>query len=394
MVVWLSLSIVILSLALLYVIYQLIKSRRRADQLYLDLRRTETRQTSRRAIQERELAWHRAVFDQIPVAVVVTDAHKSVIAINDAAKELFGASVSGERAIVRLRHHALDELLDTAWTDGTSGEIQVELDDRIVHGHASRWYYDGEPAGVVLVLLDVSERVYLARARRDLAANLGHELRTPLTSMRIMVETLQDGALEERALARQLLDRMTKETEAMIRLVEDLTTLTLLENGREPLRLERQPLVELIDHVIERMQPLITRKKITIEQDVKQDLIATLDRERFGRVLTNLLDNAIKFTPDGGTITVRACHTGETIRLAVEDSGPGIPPGVLPRVFERFYKYDKARTRSKKAGTGIGLAVVKHLVTAHGGRVWAESPPGRGARFVIELPADVASSNI
>lgn len=382
--------IVLLALALVYAGILLLRSRRRERRLLTRLRelRAERRTESSDAVAP--TTWHRVVFDSVPVAVVVTDTRKSIIAINAQAQDVFGPPAQGEQAIMRVRHHALDGMLDTALA-GNEREGQVTVDERIWYAYATPWREDRAVVGAILILDDTTERVQIARARRDLAANLGHELRTPLTSMRLMLETLQNGGMDEPELAERLVDRLAGETEAMIRLVEDLMTISLIEDGRIPLRLERQPVGDVIEEAVARVQPLIERKDLVIHTTIVSDLIVSLDHERFVQVLTNLLDNAIKFTPAGTVITIDAYRSEETVQIAIQDSGPGIPPSVLPRVFERFYKYNQVRTRGEKAGTGIGLAVVKHLVQAHGGHVWAESPPAEGARFVIELPAEESS---
>ena len=381
----------LLALALVYAVVLLMRSSRHRRRLYGRLRELRAERHSASRDSDVQTAWHRAVFDSVPVAVVVTDTRKSILAINTPAQEVFGTPARGEQAIMRVRHHALDDLLDTALA-GTERQGQVTVDDRIWYAYATPWRDDGTVSGAILILHDTTERVQIARARRDLAANLGHELRTPLTSMRLMLETLQDGGLKEPELAERLVDRLAGETEAMIRLVEDLMTVSLIEGGRIPLRLERQPVRDVIEETVARLQPLIERKNIAVHMTIASGLIVSLDPERFVQALTNLLDNAIKFTPAGTDITIDAYRHEDTVRIAIQDSGPGIPSSVLPRVFERFYKYDQARTRGEKAGTGIGLAVVKHLVQAHGGHVWAESPPGEGARFVVELPAENGST--
>ncbi|MDQ7030883.1 MAG: ATP-binding protein [Ardenticatenia bacterium] len=139
---------------------------------------------------------------------------------------------------------------------------------------------------------------------------------------------------------------------------------------------------------VERLRPLAEEKQITVVQRIPHEIVLPLDRERFGQVVTNLLDNAVKFTPAGGRVTVEATQHQGQVRLVVRDTGPGIPPEALPHIFERFYQLDRARTRDTRRGTGLGLAIAKHLVLAHGGRIWAQSAPGQGAAFFVELPAD------
>jgi two-component system OmpR family sensor kinase len=233
--------------------------------------------------------------------------------------------------------------------------------------------------------------------RRNLVADVAHELRTPLAVLQGHVEGLQDGVLSPTP---QTLDRLHEETLLLTRLVDDLRELSLAEAGE--LKLERQPsdLAELLRRSVAAMQPQATGKGVTLTLDVAPDLPpANVDADRLGQVMRNLLANALRYTPAGGLITVKAGERKEArvtgiaggtrvvpaILVAVTDSGPGIAPDDLPHVFDRFYRADKSRSRAS-GGAGLGLAIVKQLVEAHGGRVWAESEVGKGATFSFTLP--------
>jgi two-component system phosphate regulon sensor histidine kinase PhoR len=391
-----SLSLLILLLCLLLALACFIILRLRSERVYLlyELRRTQRAEASNVENHQHELLWRRAAFEQADAALIVTDQAKTLLAINPAAERLFGSVPPASSAITLLRHHALEELLDTALAGQQVSDHLISVGTRDFQVKATRWGQGDHFQGAVMVLRDITDRQRLTRARRDFAANISHELRTPLSSLKILIETLAGGALENPPFAARLVTKLARETEAMIRLVEDMTTLGLIESGRTPLRLEPIPLAGLVHERVARLTPHTDLKNVTIREQVRPHITALLDPERFGQVLTNLLDNAIKFAPDGGMVMVRADTNATRIRLEVEDNGPGLAPADLPRVFERFYKSDSSRDRSASGdrGTGLGLAIAKHLVEAHGGHIWAESPPGRGACFIIELPADPVRS--
>lgn len=354
----------------------------------------ETAHRLRQQLAQREPhPWQQAVFAHYPDPIIVVNAQGHIVAVNQQAEALFGKPRPGEPLIFRIRHHAAVELFEQAMRTGQPAVSQLALEDgRIFQAYAQPWSLTNSLQGAILLLRDVTELVHAVRGRRELAANLGHELRTPLTSLRVLAETLLQSDLNDPELSRQLAERVLDEVEAMTALVEDMISLSMIESGRVPLRLEPLPLAEVVAERVRRIRPLADEKRIAIEQEVPPDIVLALDRERFGQVLTNLLDNAVKFTPPEGRITVRAERVDNRVRLFVQDTGPGIPPEALPHIFERFYKLDRARTRGEQRSTGIGLAIAKHLVQAHGGRIWAESAPGRGATFVIELPVIVPVS--
>jgi two-component system phosphate regulon sensor histidine kinase PhoR len=223
----------------------------------------------------------------------------------------------------------------------------------------------------------------LERMRRDFVANVSHELRTPLASIRLLIETLLAGAKDDPEVAGRMLNQVIGEVDAVTQLAQELLDLSMIESGQMPMQFARASLYQVVEEQVQHFEPQAQQKQITLTITVPDTLMAELDRKMIGRALGNLLHNAIKFTPNKGRIAIEAALEDGQITLRVADSGPGIPAEDLPRIFERFYKVDRARG---KGGTGLGLAIARHVVEAHGGRIWATSTPGKGATFYFSLP--------
>jgi signal transduction histidine kinase len=223
----------------------------------------------------------------------------------------------------------------------------------------------------------------LERLRRDLVANVSHELKTPISALRARLENLLDGVEQPDPL---LIGVMLQQTERLSRLVDQLLDLSRLESGDLPLEIEPVQLAPLVERVVGEVEVARGDREIHVRNLVPDDLPPVEgDRERIHQVLFNLVDNALRFTSQGGEVTVRATREDGSCEVSVEDTGPGIPPEHLPLVFERFYRVDPSRSR-EDGGTGIGLAIARSVVEAHGGRIWAESRVGVGSRFRFVLP--------
>ena len=224
----------------------------------------------------------------------------------------------------------------------------------------------------------------LEASRRDLVANVSHELKTPITAIRAHLENLLDGVEQPEPAT---LEVMLAQVERLGRLVDQLLDLSRLESGEIPLRIEALPLHPLVDDLISEIDVALPGRGVRVDNHVPDDLPAlSVDRERVHQVLFNLVDNAVRFTPDGGHVTVSARRRNGSVEVVVADTGAGIPSEHLPRLFERFYRADPARARGD-GGTGIGLAIARSVVEAHGGQIRAESEPGRGSVFTFDLPA-------
>jgi two-component system phosphate regulon sensor histidine kinase PhoR len=231
----------------------------------------------------------------------------------------------------------------------------------------------------------------LETVRREFVANVSHELRTPLASIRAVVETLEAGAIDDPDVSVEFLGRIVGEVDRLAALVDDLLDLARIESGRVHLHLEPLDPRTLLTGAAERLRPQIERARLNLEIDIPAGLPPVLaDRARIEQVVLNLVHNAIKFTPPDGTITVKAERAGQMLITSIIDTGSGIPEAELSRLFERFYKADKAR---RSDGTGLGLAITKHIVQAHDGEVTAESEPGHGSIFSFTLPCAEASNS-
>ncbi len=336
---------------------------------------------------ERERDRLGAILESMAEGVLVTDAKGQVVLANRALREMFllGGDVEGREPIEVVRNADLHELFaEAARSSGpTSRELSIEgLRPRRVMARVAPVEQAG--AGAVAVLSDVTELRRLETVRRDFVANVSHELRTPVAAIRGAAETLLLGGAQHAETAFEFATMIDRHAERLHRLVEDLLELSRIE-ARE-LRIDPGPL-ELRSEA-ERARELLSLAAQARRTEVRVEvgaLTVLADQAALEHVLTNLLENAIKYSPEGSVVRVRAERRGETVRTLVEDDGPGIEARHLPRLFERFYRVDAGRSR-QVGGTGLGLAIVKHLAEAMGGAVGVESTVGRGSRFWIDLP--------
>lgn len=322
--------------------------------------------------------------------VIVTDRSGGMVRMNAAAMRLLGlASVPalGQPFVQVSRDHELAALLGEVLSakDGDPRLAVVEHGrSRRVMEASAQWVAGPREALGLVVLRDVTELRRLERVRREFVANVSHELRTPLASIKALVETLEAGAVDDPEVSGDFLHRIVGEVDRLAVLVDELLDLARLQSGRISLKAEAIDPRDLLGRASERLRPQTERARLRLEIDVPTDLPAVrADRARIEQVVLNLLHNAIKFTPPGGMVTIGAARQNGTLEVSVRDTGVGVPEEELPRLFERFYKADKAR---RSEGTGLGLAIAKHIVQAHGGTIWAESRLGSGSTFRFTLP--------
>jgi len=338
-----------------------------------------------------------AILETMGDGLLVIDHDGTILLANSAAERLLQPyarpSRDGRRREVRGRaliavaiDHELDQLVRETQRRGTVSSLLLEAPNgqRTIRAVAAPARGVDNDA-TLLVLQDLTEVRRLETARRDFVANISHELRTPLASIKALVETLEGGALDDEEAARYFLQLMNGEVEHLTQLVRELLELSRIESGQLSLAREAVAPRALVEHVLTRLIAHAEREGITLVADAADDLPLVLaDPERIGQVLLNLLHNAIKFTPSGGHIVVGAARRDDAVAFSVRDSGTGIDPDDLPRIFERFYKADKARSGG---GTGLGLAIVKHLVGAHEGVVAAQNnADAQGTTFTFTLP--------
>ena len=243
---------------------------------------------------------------------------------------------------------------------------------------------DRYSGGSLLLIQDLTRVRHLETVRRDFVSNISHELRTPLASLKALTETLQDGALEDPNAARRFLVRIEAEVDALTQMVAELLELSRIESGQVPLDLKPVNPATLLYTALDRMRMQVERAALTLSVVCPPDLPSIrADAPRLEQVLVNLIHNSVKFTPPGGQVILSAQKAEGFIDFSVQDSGVGIPADALPRIFERFYKTDRARSGG---GTGLGLSISRHIVEAHGGRIWVESEEGKGSTFFFTIP--------
>ena len=333
-----------------------------------------------------------AILDHLADGVVITDSSGRVEMINPAAGQLLG--IAPENALTytfaqTVRHHQFIHLWQRCQQQGTEQIETVEISQRglflqVIITPLRDGDLAAEPRGYLVIFQNLTPIRRLETIRRDFISNLSHELRTPLASLKAVVETLRDGALEDPSATIRFLDRADHEVDALTQMVQELLELSRIESGKVPLRLRPTALTEIVLPAVDRLRPQAERNQLTLQLELPTDLPAVMvDGERIQQVVTNLVHNAIKFTPAGGHIGLRASQQAEQVVVEVADNGVGIPAGDLSRIFERFYKADRARSQG---GTGLGLAIARHLVQAHGGQIWVKSKEGKGSTFCFTLP--------
>jgi two-component system phosphate regulon sensor histidine kinase PhoR len=341
-----------------------------------------------------------AVLGGMVEGVVAVDAKQRVVHMNDVAGRILGTTprdAAGRRIWEVCRIPEALERVRAAAEDGVEGTGEALVAspprDRAVALHASPLRDGrGDRAGAVLVLHDVTELRRLEAMRRDFVANVSHELKTPVTAVRGLVETLLDDPAMDPGAHRRFLEKIRDQSARLSALIADLLTLSRVES--EDRFLERVPLDlrEPVRESVRALHPIAEAKGLTLGAEIPESPVVVVgDREALRQTADNLLDNAIKYTAAGGRITVRVRSEGGEARLEVEDTGIGIEPRHQERIFERFYRVDKARSR-ELGGTGLGLAIVKHIALALGGNVSLRSVPGRGSTFAVRVPLDDPAS--
>lgn len=338
-------------------------------------------------------AQQEALFNSMTEGVLVLDRFARIELINQSLQRLLAptAEVRGQTILEAFRLGELAAVVERLRKEGVVRGFEIELpgmDDRWLEvSAASVKDRDGTQGGAILVFHDLTRLKQLENTRQEFVANVSHELRTPLSLIKGFVETLLEGAKNEPELSTRFLTTIEKHTDRLTYLIEDLLTISRLESGQLVMNLQPVDLKDEADRVVDDLQSRAADRKTSLLNLVPAGLSARADADRLHQVLFNLVENAIKYGKTEGHVSIGGRETSERhVELWVKDDGPGIPAESRERVFERFYRVDRARSR-ETGGTGLGLAIVKHIVQAHGGEVWVKSDVGVGSTFFFTLPA-------
>jgi len=327
-------------------------------------------------------------------AVIALDNERRFIRLNDAAEKLFQVKTAeciGKNVFEVIRNADLLDIIDRTFESPEFVEGDVRLGDRDLYlqGHGSVLHgEDGRRIGALIVLNDITRLRKLEIVRRDFVANVSHELKTPITSIKGFVDTLFDTPVESDADREHFMAIIRRQTNRLQAIVEDLLSLSNIEHGaeRDEIEFSEGCVEDVIQNAVAACEGRADAKRVALDTDCRKDMVGSINSQLLEQAVVNLIDNAIRYSDEGTRIEI-ACELREKeIAIHVRDEGCGISEKHLPRLFERFYRVDKARSR-ELGGTGLGLAVVKHIATAHGGRVAVESEPGKGSTFSIFLPA-------
>jgi len=339
------------------------------------------------------LAESQALLNGMEEGVLILNLHGRVQKMNAAMEGVLSQAYPtdiGKHYLEVFRDPELNEIIQTTLKDkkgqrrglsplGRPGKI-FQVQSSLIH------YPESGGEGVIVVFHDITELKRLERIRQDFVANVSHELRTPLTTIRGYVEALQDDGMDNISQAKQFLQIIERHTQRMEKIVSDLLLLSEIESPDRMLKKDTLHIAELISSVVDALRPMAELKQQTVQMEVASGLPPLrADSQKIHQVIINLLHNAICYTPEKGNIFIEAKAVEKGTEVSVSDNGIGIPPEDIPRIFERFYRVDKGRSRDL-GGTGLGLSIVKHIVEAHGGRVSVESKPGHGSRFTFFLP--------
>ena len=335
-----------------------------------------------------------ALFNSMVEGVLLLDRAGRIDLVNQSFKKLFGitSDVRGQTMLEAVRLPELAELVKRLPEQRSVHDFELELP-----GLEERWVQlnaaaiedqQGAHHGAILVFHDLTRLKQLENTRQEFVANVRHELRTPLSLIKGFVETLLDGAKNDPELSTRFLKMIEKHTDRLTYLIEDLLTISRLESGQIVMNLQGLTLRAEAERVLDDLQSRAVEKQVAVQNEIPATLSARADADRLHQVVFNLVENAIKYGRQSGRVTIGAKSTGDKkVQVWVQDDGPGIPPESKDRIFERFYRVDRARSR-ESGGTGLGLAIVKHIVQAHGGEVWVKSDLGTGSTFFFTLPEE------
>ena len=341
----------------------------------------------------------KAAFSSMVEGVIAIDMEARVLNMNQRAATILGcdpAAARGRGIQGVMRNTAFYNFVEETLTARGTIERDIPMgDEGLLNGHGTILRDEAEnQIGALFVLNDVTRLRKLENIRRDFVSNVSHEIKTPITAIKGFVETLRDGAVKNPEDAERFLGIIEKHVDRLEAIIEDLLNLSKIEqtSGKEGLSLVESPMIEIINNALQICHVSIAGREIEIDVSCAESVTLKVDPTLLEQALVNLLDNAVKYSDTGGTVHISVTEKSGSVTITVRDHGVGINKKHLPRLFERFYRVDKARSR-QLGGTGLGLAIVKHVVQAHGGHISVESTPGEGSAFSIHLPGSQNGSN-
>lgn len=340
---------------------------------------------------EDEYSKAQAILSSMAEGVIAVDKDTKVLSINPSVEKIFGVSkdeTEGKLFLEVIRNNDISEVISDVLKNANFLSKELSLVwpvQKTFQINATPIFSENAISGCLVVIHDVTEIRRLEKMRSDFVANVSHELRTPLTAIKGFVETLLGGALEDKEHNRRFLEIIQEHAERLNNLINDLLDLSSVESKQLELEIEEFSLAELTQKVLSGFRGQLNKKNIEARNDLSKGELIKADKVRIEQVLTNLIDNAIKFNKENGIVKIYSRESTGIMEVIVEDSGVGIPQKDILRIFERFYRVDKARSR-ELGGTGLGLSIIKHIVELHGGSVGVESTEGLGSKFWFAIP--------
>lgn len=327
-----------------------------------------------------------SLLDSLDIGIIFFDVNKRILTFNRGAENILETNLKvGFSLLECVRVYELFEFLFQQDINEKEFEISINNKTKFLKINKKKISYEDNKEGILLILNDITFLKKLERIRSDFVANVSHELKTPLTSIKGFIETLKDGAIDDKDVAIKFLNIIEVEVERLVRLINDLLYLSEIENAAMPILEEKVVVKEVVLEIIELLKIKAEKKNIQLDVKVQEGLEMNIYRDWLKQIFINLIDNAIVYNKENGKVWVTVEKLDNLIVIKVKDTGIGIPEKEIERIFERFYRVDKGRSR-KFGGTGLGLSIVKHIVELYGGKVWVESQEGIGSEFTVTIP--------
>ncbi|MEW6008208.1 MAG: two-component system histidine kinase PnpS [Candidatus Omnitrophota bacterium] len=384
--------IIFLILVILILLFKQSRQARLVQRLKLSLEEKEAKLKEKIETHSTGQAKLETVLSSMFEGVLVVNKAGEILLMNSSLRKTFfiDTSPEGKTPLEIIRNVKVCDIVDRTLKGEqklVSEEIQLFTpEEKVLKINSAPIVRDDTVEGAILVFHDITELRRLERIRQDFVANVSHELRTPLTSIKGYAETLLEGAIQDKDNAKDFIEIIYRDSDRLAKLIDDLLDLSKIESGKLKMVFLPVDILEVIKRTMKVLEAQAKRKSISISLNVTASLPKVLaDETRISQVVLNLLDNAIKYTPDGGKVSITVSKKDRFVQVEIEDTGIGIPEKDLPRIFERFYRVDKARSR-ELGGTGLGLSIVKHIVQAHEGQVWVKSEFGQGSTFSFTIP--------